>query len=68
MAWDQRFRRLAEGETILASDECQNDDGTWKLDDGQCAGQLAPSPHYTSHRVYRRSAALSAYEGEKDTP
>lgn len=59
MAWDHRFRRLEEGEIILASDDCQNDDGTWIKDGGQCAGTPAPSPHYTSHRVYRRAALAS---------
>lgn len=51
-SWDQRYRQLEEGEIILATDEIQNDDATWRP--AVCVGQPAPSPHYTSHRVYRR--------------
>lgn len=54
MVWDQRYRRLDEGEIILATDDCQQDDGSWRQDGGRCAGTKAPSPLYTSHRVYRR--------------
>ena len=53
MAWDHRYRRLEEGEVILATDECLTDKD-WHKDNGRCAGQRAPSPHYTSHRMYRR--------------
>ena len=52
--WDHRYRMLDEGEIIRASDECQHDDGSWPCDNGRCAGQPAPSPAYTSHRIYRR--------------
>lgn len=53
MAWDQRYRRLDEGEIILATDEVQRDDGTWQP--AQYAiGKPAPSPIFTSHRIYRR--------------
>lgn len=54
MAWDERYRRLDEGEIIRPSDEVQNDDGTWQLTNSRCVGTKAPCPHYTSHRVYRR--------------
>lgn len=54
--WDQRYRRLDEGEVILATDDCQQDDGSWLPDNGRCAGTKAPSPSYTSHRIYRRLA------------
>lgn len=52
MAWDHDYRMLNKGEIIRASDEVQNDDGTWRST--ICAGQEAPDPAYTSHRVYRR--------------
>jgi hypothetical protein len=53
MVWDQRYRMLDEGEIILATDEVQTDDGTWR-DAWRTVGMKAPSPLYTSHRVYRR--------------
>jgi hypothetical protein len=53
MTWDDRFRQLEEGETILATDEVQNDDGSWKA--ALAVGQKAPCPLCTSHRVYRRA-------------
>lgn len=53
MAWDMRYRPLKEGEIILLTDEVQEDDGTWRVG-CRCAGQPAPDPNYTSHRVYRR--------------
>lgn len=52
--WDHRYRRLPEGETILPTDECQNDDGSWKVTRPEVAGSKAPNPDYTSHRTYRR--------------
>lgn len=54
LGWDHRYRRLDKGEIIRAMDECQQDDGSWRADGGQCAGLEAPDPAYTSHRVYRR--------------
>jgi len=54
MSWDRRYRRLEEGETIIATDEVQNDDGTWKPTNERCVGTKAPCPLYTSHRIYRR--------------
>jgi hypothetical protein len=53
MAWDMRYRPLKEGEIILTTDEVQEDDGSWRVG-CRCAGQPAPDPNYTSHRVYRR--------------
>ena len=53
MAWDIRYRPLEKGETIRATDDVQEDDGTWRTG-CRCAGQDAPDPNYTSHRVYRR--------------
>lgn len=63
--WDHRYRRLEWGEIIQEGDECQNDDGTWKL--GICVGQRAPDPNYTSHRVYRRLKATTGAEDRDDT-
>ncbi len=59
MAWDHSFRMLEEGEVIRLGDEVQNDDGSFDLA-VRCVGQQAPSPHYTSHRVYRRAKEQSA--------
>lgn len=50
--WNPKYRMLKEGETILSTDEVQNDDATWKPT--ICAGQSAPSPSFTAHRIYRR--------------
>lgn len=52
MAWDHDYRRLEKGEIIRATDEVQNDDASWSPT--RCAGEEAPDPAYTSHRVYRR--------------
>lgn len=53
-----KYRRLAEGETILEGDEFDNcrdgwrDDAVWvKATD---IGGKAPDPCYASHRQYRR--------------
>lgn len=62
-AWDHRYRRLEAGELIVASDEVQNDDGSWRA--AVCVGQQAPDPAYTSHRVYRRLIPTQSSEGEK---
>lgn len=56
MAWDMRYRPLKKGEIILATDDVQGDDGTWRTG-CLCAGQPAPDPNFTSHRVYRRLVA-----------
>ena len=56
MTWDHRYRQLNKGETILPTDEVQNDDGSWRRTRAEVgfAGMKAPDPAYTSHRVYRR--------------
>ncbi len=60
MAWDEAYRRLDEGEIIRESDEVQIDKPFgWRRDNGQCAGKPAPSPLYTSHRIYRRLKTAS---------
>lgn len=64
MAWDHAYRMLKEGEIILASDEVQNDDGSW-ISPGRTVGMKAPSPHYTSHRVYRRLTERNQDHGSK---
>ena len=56
MGWDYAYRPLNEGEIVLATDEVQNDDGTWKLAVGG-VGMPAPDPSYTLHRIYRRRKA-----------
>ncbi|MEN2749269.1 hypothetical protein [Sphingomonas sp. T9W2] len=61
--WDPRYRRLRAGETILATDECQRDDGSWVP--AVCVGWSAPDPNYTSHRVYRRLSADAAVTVER---
>lgn len=60
MGWDHNYRRLNEGEVILATDECQNDDATWSAAGGKCVGTPAPDPNYTSHRVFRRAKIQQA--------
>ena len=53
MTWDNRYRRLEEGEIIRSTDDVQRDDGSWQK--AQYAiGRPAPDPSFTSHRVYRR--------------
>lgn len=58
MSWNSNYRMLQEGEVILASDEIQNDDGSWRP--ATAVGKKAPSPRYTSHRIYRRAALDAA--------
>ena len=53
MAWDNNYRRLEEGETILETDEVMIDKPFgWKA--GTCVGKKAPNPNFTAHRTYRR--------------
>lgn len=52
MAWNHAYRPLKKGEIIRKTDECQRDDGSWAP--ASCAGEEAPDPSFTSHRVYRR--------------
>ncbi len=59
MAWDNQYRMLRKGETIMEGDEvdaCRDgwrDEPAWKPAT-ECIGQPAPDPAYPSHRVYRR--------------
>lgn len=60
MAWDQKYRMLKEGEIILASDEVERDNPYgWEQPHERTIGTPAPSPHYTSHRRYRRLKTAS---------
>ena len=59
MPWDHRYRRLEEGETILATDEIQLADGEWGSPH-LTVGMKAPDPNYTSHRLYRRAITPEA--------
>lgn len=53
--WNRAYRRLDEGEIIRSTDECLTDSHLgWRADNGRCAGKPAPSPLYSSHRIYRR--------------
>ncbi len=53
MTWDNAYRPLRKGETILSGDECLTD-GHLGWQPANCVGEQAPDPHYTSHRMYRR--------------
>lgn len=54
MAWDNRYRMLAKGETILPGDEVLTDSHLgWQL--AKAVFQPAPDPNYTAHRMYRRA-------------
>lgn len=48
------YRRLTEGETILATDEIYNDGSHQWQPVKHSVGQPAPDPKYTSHRQFRR--------------
>jgi hypothetical protein len=55
MTWNHNYRQLGEGEIIRESDEIQIDKPFgWRLTNERCVGTKAPSPLYTSHRIYRR--------------
>ena len=54
MARDHSYRRLDEGETIKEGDEVLTDSHLGWLPAGRTVGKKAPSPNYTSHRIYRR--------------
>ena len=48
------FRRLEEGEIVLATDEIFDDYSlTWEQPNWS-VGKPAPNPNYTSHRQFRR--------------
>lgn len=54
MTWDNRYRPLREGETILSGDECLTDSHLGWQPAKHDIGGKAPDPNYTSHRMYRR--------------
>jgi hypothetical protein len=54
MSWDNKYRPLREGETILAGDECLTDSHLGWQPATHDIGGKAPDPAYTSHRMYRR--------------
>lgn len=54
MPWDNKYRPLREGETILAGDECLTDSHLGWQPATHDIGGKAPDPNYTSHRMYRR--------------
>lgn len=62
MAWDNRYRKLDEGEIIQEGDECLIDSHLGWQRDIHCVGQPAPCPLYTSHRMYRRRKEGSAHD------
>jgi hypothetical protein len=55
MAWDNRYRILNEGETIRDGDECLTDSHLGWQPAKHDIGGKAPSPYYSSHRMYRRA-------------
>jgi hypothetical protein len=62
MPWDNRYRPLREGETILAGDECLTDSHLkWQPATHDIGGK-APDPNCTAHRMYRRMR--DEHEGE----
>lgn len=54
MAWDHRYRMLEEGELIQDGDEVLTDSHLGWQKDSRNIGKQAPSPYYSSHRMYRR--------------
>lgn len=54
MTWDNRYRPLNEGETIIDGDECLTDSHIGWQPATHDIGGAAPNPNYTSHRMYRR--------------
>jgi hypothetical protein len=65
MTWDNRYRRLNEGETILPGDECLTDSHLGWQPAKYDIGGKAPDPAYTAHRMYRRlrTSTASANDG-----
>jgi len=51
--WDDKYRLLAEGEIVEATDETLHDSKGW-IPVVNSIGDKAPSPLYTSHRKFRR--------------
>ena len=60
MAWDNRYRMLNEGEIIYEGDECLTDSHLGWQPAKHCIGSKAPSPYYSSHRIYRRAQSEDA--------
>ena len=54
MAWNDKYRRLDENEIIQEGDECLTDTHLGWKPAIHTVGKAAPSPLYTSHRIYRR--------------
>lgn len=54
MTWDSRYRMLEEKETIQEGDEVLTDSHLGWQRDRYNIGKPAPSPYYSSHRMYRR--------------
>ncbi len=50
----KKYRRLTEGEIVLATDEIYCDEtDTWEVPQNS-VGQEAPNPLFSSHRQFRR--------------
>lgn len=67
MAWDNRYRRLEKGETILPGDEVEMEN-PYGWQPAVCVYQPAPDPSYTAHRIYRRplTAGRRALDGGQE--
>lgn len=58
--WDDRYRRLEEGEVVKAGDEvdaCRDgwrDPPKWEPVKEHMIGRVASNPNYPSHSVFRR--------------
>ncbi len=50
----ENYRILEEGEIIQEGDEVLTDSDLGWQPAGRTVGTPAPSPYYTSHRMYRR--------------
>ena len=59
---DSEYRLLDEGEIIQRGDQIFNDHTDKWEPATNCFGEPAPSPLYTSHRLYRR--LIAAQRGE----
>ena len=62
------FYRLQEGDEILEGDECLTDTHLgWLPANPRTIGTYAPSPLYTSHRLYRRRTAADDHDAAVST-
>jgi hypothetical protein len=50
----RKYRRLEEGEIVLATDEIYDDHVRQWVEPNWSVGKPAPDPAYTSHRQFRR--------------